>query len=172
MFNYKILFLTLPFLILSAFMPSANLETAVKSPADKAPDFRVITVDGQEVSLKKSLKEKKPTVIYFTASWCAMCAKNWPALSEVYPEYKDKINFVAISIDPTDDADVMKKLVKERNVTFPVAAGDPKVMVDLGVKAQATTLGIDRKGNIEFKKKAVMNSKEFRLLFDELLKAS
>jgi len=115
------------------------------------------------------MKEGKPTVIYLTASWCPMCAKNWPSLSEVYPEFKDKLNLVAVSIDPTDDEAVMKELVKEKNLTFPVAAGDPKLMVKLGAKAQATTVGIDKNGNIIFKKRAVMSASEFREVFQSLI---
>lgn len=49
------------------------------------------------------MEENKPLVVYFTASWCPDCAKNWPAISEVYPEYKDKLVFGAIGIDPTDN---------------------------------------------------------------------
>lgn len=152
---------------------TSNPETETVVPGEEqAPDFVINTVDGQEISLKKSLKQGKPTVIYFTASWCPMCAKNWPSLSEVYPEYKDKLNFVAISIDPTDDAEVMRKLAKERDITFPVAAGDAQLMLDFGVKAQATTVGVDKKGEIYFKKRAVLSSEEYRQMFDKLLQAS
>lgn len=137
---------------------------------EKAPDFEVTTVTGKEVSSEKARKENKPLVVYFTASWCPMCAKNWPALSKVYPDYKDKLHFVAISIDPTDDAEVMKKLAKEKGLTFPVAAGNPKVMMAFGVQSQATTVGVDKNGNIAFRKnKEVLSEADFRELFDSLV---
>ncbi len=138
---------------------------------EKAPDFQIESVDGETISLKKSIEEGKPTVIYFTASWCPKCAKNWPTLSEAYEEYKDRINIIAVSIDPTDDASVMKKLAKEREISFPVAAGDPKLMVKLGVSGQATTMGISAQGEVAFRKTAVMSTQDYRVLFDELLKA-
>jgi peroxiredoxin len=106
----------------------------------KAPQFEVTTIDDHQISLEQSLADSKPMIVYFTASWCPMCAQNWPAISEVYPEYKDKVNFVAISIDPTDDKEVMTKLAEEKDLNFPLVKGTPQVMLDFGVESQATLL--------------------------------
>ncbi|MDZ7691955.1 MAG: redoxin domain-containing protein [Balneolaceae bacterium] len=136
----------------------------------QAPNFEVTTIEGNTVSLQESLNENKPMVVYFTASWCPVCAKNWPVLSEVYPDYQDKLNFVAIGIDPTDTREVMSKLAEEEGFTFPTTWGHPDIMVDFGVKSQATTVGIDREGNIVFQKnKTALTEKEYRELFDRLV---
>ncbi len=136
----------------------------------KAPQFEVTTIDGQIISLEQSVLEEKPMMIYFTASWCPMCAKNWPAISEVYPEYKDRVNFVAISIDPTDDKEVMTKLAKKKNLDFPLVKGTPQVMIDFGVNSQATTVGVNEDGYVEFQKdKTVLTAEEYRALFEQLL---
>lgn len=136
----------------------------------KAPEFEVTTIDNQKISLEQSLAENKPTMIYFTASWCPMCAKNWPAISEVYPEFKDRVNFVAISIDPTDDKEVMTNLAKEKNLDFPLVKGTPQVMIDFGVDSQATTVGINEEGYVEFQKdKKVLTADQYRDLFEQLL---
>ncbi len=150
-------------------------EVAVEERSDsnlkKAPHFEVTTIDGETISLQQSMDENKATVIYFTASWCPMCAKNWPALSEVYPEYEDRINLVAISIDPTDDEEVMRNLDDKHNFQFPVVAGNPQVMLDFGVDSQATTVGVTREGNVAFQKnKSVLTADEYRELFEQLLK--
>ena len=136
----------------------------------KAPNFEVTTIKGDTVSLQKSLEEKKPMVVYFTASWCPICAKNWPVLSKVYPEYKEKLNFIAIGIDPTDTREVMTKLAKEKGFTFPLTWGHPQIMIDFGVESQATTVGINREGNIVFQKnKTALSEEEYRKLFDQLI---
>ncbi len=141
------------------------------SDLKKAPLFEVVTISDQKISLKQSLADQKPMIVYFTASWCPMCAKNWPALSEVYPEYKDKVNFVAVSIDPTDDNQVMTKLAKEKNINFPLVKGTPKLMIDFGVKTQATTVGINKEGYVAFQKnKTVFTADEYRELFEQILK--
>lgn len=152
---------------------SSGDEIAVEERSDlkKAPEFEVTTIDGETISLQQSMDENKATVIYFTASWCPMCAKNWPALSEVYPEYEDRINLVSISIDPTDDEEVMRNLDEKHNFEFPVVAGNPEVMLDFGVDSQATTVGVTRDGDVAFQKnKSVLSADEYRELFDQLLK--
>ena len=137
---------------------------------EKAPEFEVVATNGETYSLEKSMSEGKPTVIYFTASWCPICAKNWPVLSEIYPEYKDRITLVAIGIDPTDDEEVMRKISEEKGFTFPITAGIPQVMLDFGVESQATTVGINKEGFIEFQEnKTALTADEFRAMFDALL---
>lgn len=135
----------------------------------EAPLFEVTTIDGEKISLEQSLADNKPMMIYFTASWCPMCAKNWPAISQVYPEYKDRVNFVAISIDPTDDKEVMTKLAEEKDLDFTLVKGTPQVMIDFGVNSQATTIGVNKEGYVEFQKdNTVLSAEEYRELFERL----
>lgn len=148
-----------------------NEEVAYNTNLEKAPQFEVTTIDGEHISLEKSLSENKPMLIYFTASWCPMCAQNWPAISEVYREYQDKVNFVAISIDPTDDKDVMTKLAAEKELDFPLVQGNPQVMLDFDVQSQATTVGVNKEGYVEFQKnKSILTVEEYRSLLEQLIK--
>ncbi|MDC0933602.1 TlpA disulfide reductase family protein [Arcobacteraceae bacterium] len=126
------------------------LVSAAFSAPTMAPDFSLTTTTGEKVSLNGYLESQKPTLVYFTASWCPVCAKNWPSLNTVYKEYKDKVNFIAISIDPTDTNDVLNKLAKKHNLEFPMVSGQPKLMVDFGVRGQATTIIVNKKGKITF----------------------
>jgi len=145
-------------------------QTDTDSTLREAPNFEVTTIEGDSVSLEQSMAEDKPMVVYFTASWCPICAKNWPVLSEVYPDYKDELNLIAIGIDPTDTKEVMTKLAKEENFQFPTTWGHPQIMVDFGVESQATTVGINRDGKIAFQKnKTALSEQEYRDLFDQLV---
>ncbi len=138
--------------------------------AEKAPDFEVTTIDGETISLSQSLEDGKPVVVYFTASWCPTCARNWPAMSEVYPEFEDRLTLVAISIDPTDTDDVMRNLSEEKKFRFPSTSGHPEIMMDFGVESQATTVGVDREGNIAFKRSyQAISADEYRELFTSLV---
>ncbi len=166
----KTYIVTLILVLASCAQNGDEERTQTTSESTKAPAFEVTTVDGQTISLEQSLADGKPVVVYFTASWCPTCARNWPAMSEVYPEYEDKLTMVAISIDPTDTEDVIRKLAEERGFTFPSTAGKPDIMIDFGVSGQATTVGIDRDGNIAFKKPGqALSANEFRDLFSGLL---
>ena len=147
-----------------------SLANANETELEKAPNFEVATIEGDTVSLEQSIEADKPLVVYFTASWCPICAKNWPVLSKLYPEYEDRLNLVAIGIDPTDDEEVMRKLSKEEGFTFPITKGLPDIMMAFGVESQATTVGINREGFIAFQKnKTALTEEEYRELFDGLL---
>ncbi|PWN06305.1 peroxiredoxin family protein [Rhodohalobacter mucosus] len=151
---------------------AADSETASHSENTlmAAPDFEVTTLEGESISLQKSLESGKPVVVYFTASWCPVCARNWPVLSEVYPEFEDRLTLVAVSIDPTDTEDVMRELAENEDFLFPSTAGRPEIMIDFGVESQATTVGVNLDGNIAFKKsKQALTADEFRELFSGLL---
>ena len=145
-------------------------QTELSENVETAPDFEVTTISGETISLQNSLNDGKPVVIYFTASWCPICAQNWPVLTEVYPEYKDQLTLVAIGIDPTDDNETMRNLAKEKGFTFPVTRGIPEIMLDYGVESQATTVGINKDGEIAFRRnKMALSAEEYRELFDQLV---
>lgn len=163
-----VLFITL--LLVAGCASEKNESAEATSTAEQAPNFEVTTVSGQTISLQESLNNNKPVVIYFTASWCPICAQNWPTLSEVYPEYEDQLTLVAIGIDPTDDEETMRQLAEEEGFTFPVTRGIPQIMLDYGVESQATTVGVNREGEIAFRKnKMALSADEYRELFDQLV---
>lgn len=135
----------------------------------KAPDFTVTTISGETVSRESFLASGKPTLVYFMASWCPTCAKNWPSLNQIYTEYGDRVNLVAISIDPTDTQEVLNDLAAKKGLIFPIVPGNPQLMLDFGVKGQATTVGIDSEGNIQFIKSGEFSLDEYRSMVEELL---
>lgn len=157
-------------LTFSACSSNQSDQTNSQAEAEQAPDFEVTTIDGETISLESSLDEGKPVVIYFTASWCPICAQNWPVLSEVYPEFEDQLTLVAISIDPTDDVETMRALAEEKNFQFPSTHGIPEIMLNYNVDSQATTVGVNRDGNIEFRRnKTALSADEYRELFTRLV---
>lgn len=135
-----------------------------------APDFNVTTITGEKVSLQGLLETKKPTLVYFTASWCPTCAKNWPSLNSVYKTYNDRVNFVSISIDPTDTNEVLTKLAKKHGLVYPSVAGNPKLMVEFGVTKQATTIMLNSKGKITFMDRGHLTLDEYTKLLDDSLR--
>ena len=146
------------------------MTSAVFAAPNMAPDFSLTTTQGEKVSLSSYIKSQKPTLVYFTASWCPVCAKNWPSINTVYKEYKDKVNFVAISIDPTDTDDVLNKLAKKHDLEFPMVSGQPKLMVDFGVRGQATTILVNKKGKITFMERGHMTLENYQEILRDAIK--
>ena len=131
-----------------------------------APDFSATTTAGDSVSLAKYLENGKPTLLYFMASWCPTCAKNWPDLEALHKS--GDANILAISIDPTDTAEVLNELAAEKGLTFPMVPGNTKIMLDFGVTMQTTSIGIDSQGNIGFTESGDLSLEKYRSLINEL----
>ena len=67
-----------------------------------ALDFTVKDADGNDVNLADY--QGKKVYINFWATWCGPCIREIPELEEVYQEYKDKDDFVFLSITSPNDA--------------------------------------------------------------------
>ena len=67
-------------------------------PGMPAPDFTLQTPDGGTLSL--SDLRGKYVILDFWASWCAPCRAAFPAMKEIYAQYKDKgLEILGISND-------------------------------------------------------------------------
>ena len=45
------------------------------------------------------LEAKGKVLVDFFATWCGPCMQEMPEMNKIYPDYKDKIEFFAVSID-------------------------------------------------------------------------
>ena len=133
-----------------------------------APDFSVKTIDGKVISLKDNKANNKPTVLYFMSSTCSTCAKNWAALNQAYPNHKNKVDLVAVSVDPTDTVDVLKNLRTNKNIVFDMSAGNPNLALSYKVKKQTAKFAIDAKGNILERHDGALSVAEWNKFFQQL----
>ena len=93
-------------------------------------NFTVKDVVGNDVNLADY--HGKKVYINFWATWCGPCIREIPELEEVYQEYKDKDDFVFLSITSPNDAkfananpaDESQKVIlskaNELGITYPV----------------------------------------------------
>lgn len=88
-----------------------------------APDFSLINVDGQTVSLSDF--RGQPTLVMFICNHCPFVKHIAPELARLAPEYQAKgVAIVAInsndaSMHPDDSPERMVQEVEERGYTFP-----------------------------------------------------
>lgn len=118
-------------------------------------DFRV-DYYGKEGSFSVSESRGKVTVINFWATWCTPCVMEIPYFEEVYTEYSDRINVVAIhSKDITEKVEpfLRKKGWDTYGISFAqdVSTGGKTVYDTLGGNASwPMTVVLDAEGVIRY----------------------
>lgn len=66
-----------------------------------APDFTLKTPDGGTLSLSEL--RGKYVLLDFWGSWCGWCIRGIPEMKKAYEAHKDKVEFVSIDCDDTQD---------------------------------------------------------------------
>lgn len=100
------LFLTVNF---SAQTTTTSTDDQSQKPTIGTFVPKVIQIN--EVTIKKLLKPNgKPLLINFWATWCIPCREEFPDLVEIDNEYKDKIDFITITLD--DPAEIDRDVAK------------------------------------------------------------
>lgn len=131
-----------------------------------APEFKVTTLDGKELTL--SSLRGKPVVLDFWGTWCGWCIKGMPEMKAIYEKYRGRLEFVGIACN--DKEDRWKASVKEQALpwihTLNTEAADLSILY--GVSGFPTKFILDAEGRIV--KKVMGESPEFYEALDQLMK--
>ncbi|MEA2465364.1 MAG: hypothetical protein QOJ98_3111 [Acidobacteriota bacterium] len=119
-----------------------------KSPPP-APDFKLKTLDGREVSLA-SLKGKT-AVVNFWGVWCGWCVRELPEYQQLSKKYANDPSVAILTINNDSDVANVRKWMAEQKYDFTVLL-DNGVVRKSNVEAFPTTWFLDRKGRIAFEK--------------------
>jgi thiol-disulfide isomerase/thioredoxin len=123
-------------------------ETSSSQQAATAPDFTVLDVNGNEVSLEEM--RGKPVILNFWASWCAPCKSEMPAFEEAYREYGDQIHFMMVNLTDggRETVDTALGYIREQGYTFPVYCDTTlEAGIAYGASAIPITFFIDGEGH-------------------------
>jgi len=133
-----------------------------------APDFTVTTTEGKTVRLS-DLTNDKPTVVYFFATWCPNCARDLAAVKDVYPQYSDKVNFLAVDIDSRESVSQIasyKQRMGLPNIDF--APSDRRILSDYNVVYTTTKFFIGKGGIILNKGVGGIDQNTWRQVFQSM----
>lgn len=147
----------------------------VKSPlqvGDAPYDFVVVTTEGKAVRLYDFIENKKPIIVYFMATWCPWCAKDYAALSKVYKNYEDKVSILSISLDLNEDLNILREYKKKypalQETMF--ASGQNEILVNYRITKTTTKYAIDKNGKIIYIGAGAFGEEQWKILLDALLK--
>jgi peroxiredoxin len=124
-----------------------------------APDFNLLTLDGQKVKL--SDYRGKAVLLNFWATWCPPCKVEMPWFVDLQKQYsKDGLVVLGVAMDDSEPAQIAK-FASELGVNYTVLLGTDKVSDDYGdVQYLPTTFFIGRNGAIVDKLTGLLDRKD------------
>lgn len=137
---------------------------ATAQPA--APDFSFTYLNGEKASL--ATLRGKPVFLNFWATWCPPCVGEMPHFNTVYPRYKDKIAFLAISLD--DSMQEASDFMQQKGYSFPAGYGNINELTGkYNIQGIPTSLLLDAQGNIIASKVGSMTEAELEDFLNKAL---
>lgn len=140
---------------------------AVAGRAQKAiPEVDFKTLEGRSAPLYGLLSEHPLTVVSFWATWCAPCKRELDAMTDVFPEWKEKYNIqvLAVSIDDQRQLSKVRPMATAQGWPFTILT-DPTGQLKnaLNIQSIPFTLLLSDKGEILYKHIGYMPGDELEL---------
>ncbi len=113
---------------------------------DKAPDFKLASLAGPEVTLD-SLKGKV-VLLDFWATWCGPCKKIMPAIQKLSEEFKDK-GVAVFGVNTWEKKDgAAKTYMESKNFTYGCLLAGEELAKTYGITGIPTLIIINKDGTI------------------------
>ena len=138
----------------------------------KAPNFKLINLDGKYVELNKETGTG-PILLSFWATWCKPCLEEMAEYNKIYDQYKDKgFTLLAISTDTEKSIAKVKPYIKSKGYYFTVLLDtNNEAARKYYAQQMPYTVLIDKNGNIVYSHLGYMKGDEQKVekLISELL---
>jgi len=137
-------------LLLSPIAPVSAASPASFTTNKTKLTFTAKTVDGKNFS-SKVLVNKKPTVIWFWAPWCAICMNESAYIVAAAEKYKGKVNFLGVGALGSSEEMVDFVSHTKTSIFTNLNDAEGKLWNRFGVIIQPTLLFVDATGKITTK---------------------
>jgi peroxiredoxin len=146
----SILVLCISFFIIGYIAKDRRGEKKVITSGDRAPEFRLPSLDGRVVSF--SDLKSKVVMIHFWATWCPPCVEEMPTLDGLYDALRGSgFELIAVSVDEAG-TDVVTAFMKKNRLNVPVLMDPDKTISGLyGTFRFPESYIVDRNGIIRYK---------------------
>ncbi|UII19435.1 TlpA family protein disulfide reductase [Fulvivirga ligni] len=112
-------------------------------------------------------QEGKPMMINFWFTQCAPCVREIPILNRIKEQYKDQMDFVAMTFSKKDE---VNKFTQKHPFQFTQVVDAASFIDSLGIMDYPTTIFIDKEGKLLYVEKGVEDQgEEFEKLVKELI---
>ena len=118
----------------------------------RAPDFTLNDLSGKSFTLS-ILRDKKPALLIFWATWCPACRQTMPYFSDLYTTYSPRgLEVVSINIASNDPLPRVQSFQEVTKLPYRILYDEKTDVSRLyAVFGIPTTLIIDRNGIIQYR---------------------
>ncbi len=122
----------------------------------RAPDFTLNDLNGRAFTLSE-LRDKKPVLLIFWATWCPACRQAIPSFSKLHAQYAQKgLEVIALNIASNDPLPRVKRFQEETKMPYRILYDEKTDVSRLyAVFGIPTSMLIDRDGIIQFRGNAL-----------------
>jgi len=124
--------------------------TKIIGEGDRAPEFRLPSLDGKQVSLAEL--RGKIVIVHFWATWCPPCVEEMPKLEKLYRDFFGKdFEILAVSVDDRG-VDAVRPFMEKNKLNLPVLF-DPgsSIAHTYGTFKFPESYVLDRNGIVRYK---------------------
>ena len=111
-----------------------------------APELTFTDAQGNVISLKELLKEKKLVVLNFWFVDCGWCRKEFPVMEVSYQRFRENVEILAVN--PYDSREDIAAFREENGLSFPMVSCSEELALVFGINGYPTSVCIDRDGTI------------------------
>lgn len=142
--------------VMQTGLMDAESEADVVKPEDFNYGFTIKNLEGEIVNMETF--KGKVVFLNLWATWCGPCRVEMPSIEALYNSVdKDKVAFVMLSLDKTENFRKVVKYVGDKEFTFPVYVVDKGLTTQLNVPSIPTTFIIGKDGKIKRKEVGAAN---------------
>lgn len=130
-------------------VPDATAEAEPESEEPKMPNLPFFTLDGKEI-LFEEIRQGKPVVINYFASWCPPCKEELPHFQKAYESYGDKIQFIFLNAmdGQRETKATLEKFVEQTEFTGPIFTDEGLFSYVFQTNSLPTTVFINADGTL------------------------
>ncbi|MDR3269806.1 MAG: TlpA family protein disulfide reductase [Tannerella sp.] len=139
---------TFAFLLAGTVSPKAQEVTEVVQFGDHMPAFTIVSDDGS--SSASSEQAGKVILINFFATWCPACQIELAEIEKtLWPQYKDRDDFVLLSIGREHSDDELATYNQKKKFSFPLYPDKNRKIFDtFALKFIPRTYLVDKTGRV------------------------
>lgn len=133
---------------------------------DKAPDFKLNTLEGETMQLSDFRGER--VMVNFWATWCPPCREEMPDMERFYQEHEPNIFSVNLT-DSEMNTKQVERFMQELQLTFPVLLDTEGEVSNLyRIQPIPMTYMIDAEGIIQFKSFGALSYRQMVKQFEQM----